>query len=154
MCQSGVAIVSSDAAIRAYIRARRKAVKLTQEIFARAIGLPHSTYRDWESGSTQEMKARPFARAAAILHIPMGHMQLLGDPKADPDQAMFLAGDRIPLPPDPELDAVIAEELDWRQNDGHSAQRVRAAHLTEQIIDHPELFDQWLDYGKYLLSKR
>lgn len=67
----GVSPVSADA-MRAYIRLVRTELGYTQEGFARAIGSPYPTYRDYESGETKDLKANAFARAVDILNIRGG----------------------------------------------------------------------------------
>jgi transcriptional regulator with XRE-family HTH domain len=69
--------VSADA-MRAYIRRRRGLLGYTQEGLASAIGMPHSTYRDYESGSTQELKAGLFVQIVGLLNIPLEHIKRLG----------------------------------------------------------------------------
>ncbi len=149
-------IVASDDAIRAYIRARREKMEMSQGALAKAIYMPFPTYRDWESAQTQEMKARPFACAAAVLSIPVQHIQALGDPNADPIKMKELADDVLltPRSPDPDLDAAIIETHNRRRGDGQAEQRLRVAQMAEQLINHPELLAEWLHYGEFLLRKR
>lgn len=143
----------SDEGLRAYIRARRESEGLTQEGFAKAIGLPYPTYRDWESGATQEMKARPFARAIEVLRIPIKHVTRLGQPDVTSDEAQRLAkGADQSFRRDPGLDAILEEE-DARKR-GHGPERVRARHILEDLIDYPDLWEQWMKFGEYLLTQR
>jgi transcriptional regulator with XRE-family HTH domain len=148
-------IVPTDEAIRAYVRARRKVVKLTQEAVAAKIYLPHSTYRDWESGSTQEMKARPFACIISVLKIPMTHIRALGNPDADPSEVRNLANEPVTAPPpNSDLDEMLINAYNRKQGDGHAEQRLQIAQLAQQLIDRPDLLNDWLHYGEFLLHKR
>lgn len=87
----GVATVSADA-MRTYIRRRRGLLGYTQESLASAIGMPHSTYRDFESGATQELKAGLFARIVDTLNIPLEHIKKLGR-EISADEAHRLAAE-------------------------------------------------------------
>lgn len=77
--------------MRVYIRSRRDLMGYTQETFADALGVPYPTYRDFESGSTKELKASMFARAVDVLNIPIEHVKKLGRKETTSEEAESLS---------------------------------------------------------------
>lgn len=144
----GGLIVSSDG-MRAYIRRRRKLYGYTQVSFSKAIGEPHSTYRDFESGSTDELKAGPFARAVEILNIPIEHIKKLGKLETDIAEAARLASEGV-------TQKQIAAIESRAQQDAATmddAELDRTLDMLDQLRVDPQRYGEWLGYGRRLLEE-
>jgi transcriptional regulator with XRE-family HTH domain len=126
-------------AVGVYLQQCRKAAGLTQEKVGSELGVSPRTVSDWEAGRY----VPSFDLMARLVRIVGASIETV---------AQLLLGNGPPRPSrDPELDAIIAMEYERKQ--GHGQERMRAAHVLEDLIDHPDLIDQWLDYGEYLLTR-
>lgn len=108
---TGALIVSADG-MRVYIRLRRGILGYTQQTFAKAIETPYATYRDYEGGSTHELKAGSFARAVDVLSIPLEHIKRLGKKEVTVEEAERLAGQSINLKAKAVADQVSDYDVD------------------------------------------
>lgn len=123
--------MSDKNTVGALIRQQRQAAGLTQGELGEAIDFTGRRISEWESD-----RAPPGRDAIQALARFF---------KISADE--FLR--RMPRRPD--LDAIIAEEAERRQ--GHGPERMRAQHILEDLINHPDKLAQWLDFGEYLLKK-
>ena len=121
-----------DDTVGAFIRRQREAAKLTQRELGEAIDITDRRISEWETGRALPGRAAIKALSRFFRISADEYLQRLSR--------------------DPELDAIIAEEIAHKQ--GHAPERVHAQHIIEDLIDHPELFSQWLDFGEFLLRKR
>lgn len=126
-----------DGTVGWLIRRHRNAAGLTQKKLGEAIDKSDRIVSEWETGR--------------------------GAPGRDAIDAMAqffrISADEFfrrmrPEQLEPELDALLIEAREQKQNDGHAVQRQRVALVAEQLIDHPDLLDEWLRYGAYLLCSR
>lgn len=133
-----VLAVSADA-MRVYIRLLRTELGYTQESFAKAIGSPYPTYRDYESGETRDLKASPFARAVDILNIPLDHIKKLGKVGVGVEEATELANKRLQVRAE-----IIASEVTPET-------KTNALEIVRQLREDPdalrELWKSFVDAG-------
>lgn len=92
---SGLAM-SVSGAIRVYIATLRDEQHISQDALADAIGMPPRTYKAWESGPTEDIKAPYVIRAIKALGGAFEHLADL----EDEDSAARLARDWVRLSPD------------------------------------------------------
>lgn len=119
-----------DETVGSFIRRLRKAAGLTQGELGDAIDFTGRRVSEWESD--RAVPSRDAIRALArVFHVsPDDIMRRL-----DADDA-----------------AIIAEEKERRK--GHGPERQRAAFVLEDLIAYPDLIENWLRYGEYLLTQR
>jgi transcriptional regulator with XRE-family HTH domain len=146
--RSGVLAVSGDS-MRAYIRRRRDLLGYTQESLAKALGVPYPTYRDFESGATQELKAGLFARVVDVLNIPIEHIKKLGKLETDTAEAGQLAGELLTQ----EQVAAIQERARLDAASMSDVELDRTLEMFERLKADPQKYGEWVGYGRRLLEE-
>lgn len=142
----------------AYIRAVRDARDMSRADVSRATGIHESQIVRIEAGVQDTGYSSFFALIQAVRADASDVLRLIADPGATAKDASDLA-DKLVHPhkiqgTDPDLDSVIVEEIEQKLHDGHAEQRLRAAQILEQLVNHRELLNDWLRYGEYLTHKR
>lgn len=138
------------AALRAYIAALRSEQHISQDDLAEAIGMPPRTYKAWESGPTEDIKA-PFAiRAIKFLGGALEH--LADFDRLSPSDAEQLARDWLRLTPDQRRQAVRIQSkfrrvIELSEQDPTQMERVVTRLRADAQAD-PAVLDlvmAWLD---------
>lgn len=139
----------------AYIRAVRDAQNLSRADVHQMSGVHESQIARIEAGKQDTGYTSFFAVVAAIRANISDIQQLMMNKRATTEDAVALARRlfRSSGAYDPELDAVIVEELDRTTRDGHARERLQIARMADRFMDRPDLLEAWLDYGEYLLDK-
>ncbi len=76
--------MSADA-LRGYIKALRSERGVTQPELAQRIGMPLTTYKDWERGITKDIKTPYLIRAVQFLRGSFDHIAGMGDTATSAD---------------------------------------------------------------------
>lgn len=97
----------SEAALRAYVRARRKQAQYSQPIMAQMLGVPYATYRDYEGGVTKDLRGSLLLRVIDLFDIPSHHLRLLAKPTMTAERAEALALEK----PEPSMVLAFLREL-------------------------------------------
>lgn len=139
----------------AYIRAVRDARDMSRAQVYQLTKVHESQIARIEAGTQDAGYTSVLAIVKAVRGDVVDFYQLVTNPRAKVEDATALA-DRLVSSSapssDPELDAILAEEYERKQ--GHGPERVRAAHVLEDLIEYPDLLEQWLVYGEFLLNRR
>lgn len=135
--------VPSDV-LREYVRVRRKHFDYTQKTFALALDVPLSTYRDFESGATVEMRAGLFARVVDKLKIPIEHVRRLGTAVLTIDEAKKLASEQV---------AAIEAHARTDASKMTDTELERTLKMFDELKNDPLRYGEWLGYGRRLLEE-
>lgn len=139
----------SGDSMRAYIRRRRDLLGYTQESLAKALSVPYPTYRDFESGATQELKAGLFARVVDVLNIPVEHIKQLGKREFSTADADQLAGELLTA----DQVAAIQERARTDAAGMTDAELDRTLEMFERLRSDPQRYGEWVGYGRRLLEE-
>lgn len=138
----------------AYIRAVRDARGLSRADVYRITNVHESQIARIEAGTQDAGYTSVLAIVKAVQGDIADFYRLVVNPRAKVEEANELAL-RLVTPEKfsrPDIDAILAEEDERKE--GHGPERVRARHILEDLIDYPDLWEQWMSYGEYLRTQR